>query len=880
MSGFWRKVVFLIRRGSFDRELAEEMRHHVEMKAEKLTEGGVPHDEARYRAQREFGNAVLLKDSSRDFWQWRPVEELAQDLRFGLRMLRRSPGFTCVAVATLALGIAANTTIFSVVSAILLKAPPVTDPDRVMIVLRTGPRDFDPVSAPDFIDWRDQSKVFEEMAAADVYHDFSLTGQREPERLTGMQVSSNYFHVLGVSAMLGRTFLPGEDQPGHDPVVVLGHGLWQRRFASDPGVIGKTVGLDGQKFMIAGVMPAAFRLVAFPNEMWTPLVFSPRDLSPAVRQSHFVHIFARLKSGVAVEKARAEMMTIGRRIDQTYAAPSKSRSATVISLQQYMIQDAHVTAAMILLMSAVGFVLLIACANVASLLLARAAARRQEIAIRISIGAGRLRLVRQLLAESMLIAAIGGSVGLMLAYWGVDLLRTGLHFNDYGSAMAAETVLDARVLAFTAGVSVLAALLFGLAPALQASASNLQATLKQGGRTGAGELGTGKMRGVLVAGEIATALMLLSGAGLMIEGLREEMSASLGFDPEHVLTAEISLRGSRYEDPRQRAAFFRAVIQRLENVPGVLAVAGTTNLPLNAGKRTFTIEGQPVSQAERQRARSFTVSPDYLRVMRIPLMRGRALRESDTATTPGVALVNEAFVRRFFPKQDPIGQRIGIDDDFGQPAWREIVGVTGDVSGYFGQTGDDPQFYEVYLQRPTPEIKLAVRTAANPSSLAAALRNAVWAVDKDQPITGLMPMTRVVSDSGAGDRFLGILLGIFAGMALVLSVVGVYGVTAYAAMQRTHEIGIRMALGARKSDVLRLVVGKGMLLTLVGTAIGLAGALPLPRLLAAAFQDFSAQASAVFIGVPVLVGVSALVASYIPARRAAKVDPMVALRYE
>ncbi len=815
--------------------------------------------------------------------------DLINDLRYGLRMLVKNPGFTAVAVITLALGIAANTTIFSAVSAVLLRKPPVKDPESLMMVLSVN-RSGDlsgypesPASAPDFIDWREQNHVFQGLGAFDPWKNFSLTGHGEPENVTGMRVSANYFDLLGVAAALGRTFLTGEDQPGHEHEVILSHELWKNHFGSDPHAVGTAVKLNDQVYIIVGVMPDQVKLWSLQALVWSPLVFSSEQLSPAGRDSRFCYVVGRLKPGVAVERAQAEMETIAANLGRVYPTLDKNWDAKVISLQEWLILDAHVRPALMILMGAVGFVLLIACANIAGLLLARGAVRQHELAIRAALGAGRFRLVRQFLAESLLMALIGGGFGLLLAYWGTHLLQASLDFNEVASSW--ELSLDARVLIFTLAISLSAVLLFGLIPALQASKPDVQATLKEGGRTGTAGTARARVRRVFVVSEMALALVLLAGAGLMIKSFIEAFRTNPGFNPRQVLTAQVSLPSSRYGSPSKQATFFQQVTERLQNIPGVGSIAATTSLPLSAEPETapFNIEGEPsLPPHKRPQARYYVTGPDYLRTMEIPLIKGRVFTDLDRAGAPPVVLVNDEFVRRFFPKGNALGQHISVDTGKGtSTVWREIVGVTGNVKEWFGQPGFNPQIYAPYLQAPSAEMTLVVRTRSDPASLAPELRRTVWSVDKDQPIGSVIAMSEVIrARGGAGDRLMGELLGIFAGLALLLAAVGIYGVIAYSVTQRTHEMGIRMALGAENLDVLKLVVGEGLKLAGMGLLIGLAPAFALPSLLASAFPGFSVHATPVFVSVPALVASVSFLASYIPARRATKVDPMVALRYE
>jgi putative ABC transport system permease protein len=812
------------------------------------------------------------------------IETLVQDLRYGLRTLANNPSFTAVTVITLALGIAANTTIFSLLSGVLLRKAPVRDPDRVTMILSTGRAEGwdqnlqNPSSAPDFVAWRDGNHVFENMAATDPWKSFSLTGEGHPERIPGSRVSANYFDVLGVSAALGRTFLPGEDQPGRGQVVILSHELWKNRYDSDPQVMGKTLKLDGRDHTIIGIMPEAFKLWIFPARVWIPLVFSSDQLGPKGRESWPFYVFGRLKAGTTRQEAQAEMTTLVRHLGRDYAETDKDWEAMVLSLQEFQIRYARVRAALLLLMGAVGFVLLIVCANVAGLLLARAAARQHEMAVRAALGASRVRLIRQLLSESFLMALLGGAMGVLLAWWGIKLLHAGLNFNDLVKTM--EFGIDPQVLVFTLGVSLLTVMLFGLFPALQASKPNL----KEGGRTGTSGKSASRMWRLLVIGQMASALVLLTGAGLMINAFLEEVNVDPGFNRHQLVTANLSLPSSRYPSSSKRAAFFQQVLGQVQNLPAVRSVALTGSLPLaaEAGMVPFSIEEQPSMPTQRPQARYYVVSSGYFSTMEIPLIEGRTFTDFDDANAPPVALVNQAFVRRFFPRGNALGQHISLDPGLPRPGpGNEIVGAVGNVKDWSGQPGHDPQIYESYLQSPSASATLVARTRLDPGVLAPGLRRALWSVDKDQPLDNVMTMAQVMNGSGeGGDRLMGQLLGIFAGLALVLAVVGIYGIVAYSVTQRTHELGIRMALGAESRDVLKLVLGEGARLSATGLALGLGASLLLPRLLASAFTGFYVQAAPVFLIVSGLVAGGSVLASYVPARRASKVDPMVALRCE
>jgi predicted permease len=884
----WLKQLFS-RRGLYG-DLSEEIREHLEEKIEELVAGGMSRKEATYAARREFGNVTLVEEDSRKVWRWSAIEDLFMDVRFGARMLRKNPGFAAVAILTLALGIAANSTIFSMVSGWMLRPPRIKDHARVVMILSTNPAkglawDQNPVSVPDFVAWRGQSQSFEDMVASQL-SDFALTGEGEPERLEGMRVSASYFDVLGVSPALGRTFLPGEDHPGHDPVVILGDGLWQRRFGSNPKVVGEAVRLNGDSYKVVGIMPKSYRLGYYDPQLWMPLVFPPQSLLPAARDDRSLDVMARLKSGVSVETAKAEMAALALRSEQTYPGTSKGWGATAMPIQKYMAEEFKV--AMRLLMGAVVFVLLIACANIASLQLTRASARQREFAVRVALGAGRFRLVRQMLVESLLLGLAGGGLGLLLASWGVSLLRSALNWSDYVRSLSLEVTLDNTVLAFTFGISVLAAILFGLAPALHGTASDLHSTLKEGGRAGSQSRARNRTHSVLVTAEIALALALLIGAGIIVQDFLYKVNAGFGIDPNQVLTANICLSSTRYKDPSKQAVFFQEAIRRLEALPGVISAGATTTLVPSATEVeravTFSIAGQAVlSRAQRARTDYYAISSDYLRTQRIPLIRGRSFLPSDSAQAPPAALVNQAFVQRFLPSEQPIGKHIRIDTSASdRPDWSEIVGIVGNVNDPERDWKEMPQVYEPSLQRPSSVMTLVVRTRSDPAAFAPMLRRAVWDVDKEQPITRVQSMNQVIADYGAGGITKVTMMGTFAGLALGLAVVGVFGVMAYTVAQRTHEMGIRMALGARRSDVLRMVLRKGMVLGAFGVGIGLALGAPLMWLQQASegvVTPFD-QRAPVYLAAAFLISLTVLLATYVPARRATKVDPIVALRYE
>ena len=808
------------------------------------------------------------------------------DLRFALRQLRKNPGFAAVAVLTLALGIGANTAIFTLANGILLRRPPILKPNEVVVISSINPAkgpDRYPASAPEFVRWRQESRSFAQMAASEG-DEFILTGEGEPARIAGTRVSSSYFRVLGVDAALGRTFAADEEQIGKDRVVVLSHELWQSRFGSDPSVIGRPIKLNRASYTVIGVMPARFRLLAFPTSLWVPLALGSERLAPAAPEVRSLDVIARLKPRVAVVAAQAELAAIEQRIDQSYPATARGWSATVLQLQRYMIEYIHVEAALAFLSGTVFFVLLIACANIANLLLARAASRQKEFAIRAAVGASRFRLVRQSLIESLLLALAGGGLGLLLANWALNSLRAALNWNAFVRLIANETRVDTGVLAFTLGLSVLAALLFGLVPAIRATATNLNLTLKEGGWNPSVVFTRGRSRSVLVVAETGLALALLIGAGLFMEQFVHALYHGFGIDPKGVATAKVTLPPRDYGDSARQTAFVRKLLERVASSPEVASAGVTTLLPPSEEGRSvsFNIRERPAPTREaRPQTRYFAVSEQFLQTLRIPLIQGRCFSDFDDARAPGVVLVNEAFVKRFFPNESPLGKHLTLETgETNRLAWSEIVGVVGNVTDWFGEPRPTPQIYQPILQSPAADLTLVARTSLDAATLGEALRRAVWDVDKDLPITEVRTMERVIADASGGDRLMSQLMGLFAGLALALATIGVFGVIGYNVAQRRREIGIRMALGAQKQDVVHLVVGKGMLVAGLGALSGLVLALPLPGLMTAAFTGFNTRPTPIFLGALSVITFVAFLASYIPARRASRIDPMVPLRYE
>src|SRR5712692_3645573 len=819
------------------------------------------------------------------------METMMQDLHYAVRQLLKSLGFTAAAVLTLALGIAVNATMFSLVSAFLLRRPPGREPDRVAVVSSVNPAggflpDVLPVSAPNYLAWREANHVFADMAAAEEDRTVSLTAQgrsaeeSRPEALRSAAVSPNYFSVFGVSPLLGRTLAEGEDQPGHDHVVILSHELWERHFGSDASLIGRTIQLNRENYTVIGVMPSSFRLLGFTPQLWIPLVLTAADQTAAARKNRSLRLFARLKPAVTLEQARAEMTTLARRAEENFPETEKGWGAAVRTLSDFLIYDFGIRSALAILMTTVGFVLMIACANVTGLLLARATGRRKELGIRIALGAGRLRIIRQLLTENLVIASLGGSMGLLLADWGINFVRARINFNEAISAVPLS--LDWNVLLFALGVSLFSAVLCGLAPALKASRTDINTNLKDESRAASAGRSHSRLQTVLVTGEIALALFLLIGTGLLIRGIFLIEHQNLGFRADHLLTASVTLDEARYKDASQRSLFVRDLIPRLQHIPGTDAVAAASDLPATwPGSVTLRIKGQPELPAnQRLSALDVVVTTDYFQVAGIPVMRGRTLTEMDNSTAPRVVLVNQEFVHRHLKDEQPLGKQIRLDVSGATLEWSEIVGVVDNVKTHSEGTRDDPQVYEPFLQRPVPSFSVMVRATSEPNSLASALRNAVAQVDAELPLDRVMSMPAVIERQKGGNPFFTRVLGSFAILALILAAIGIYGLVAYSVGQRAHEIGIRMALGARSPDVLRLVLWEGVKMAAMGGVIGIAMALPLPRIFDALFYGLHLREPLLYLIVPMAIFVVATLATYIPARRATRVDPMAALHQE
>jgi len=796
------------------------------------------------------------------------------DIRYGLRMLVKAPGFTVVAVVTLALGIGANTAIFSVVNRLLLNPLPFKDGHRIVYLWRGSPQVSRIVmlpSAETISLWREEAKSFEGMEAFS-YREFVLTGEGEPESIVGKLVSPSLFTFLGVEPQLGRTFLPQEAQPGADRVAVISHGFWKRRFGSDPGILGRQVTLNHESYAVVGVMPPRFRLFRDNEQLWAPRSLNPT--SPGAPSPRF-YVIARLKPGVTVRQAQSELDVLSTRIvDQ--GAHTKGWTGIIKTPQDHL--GPNTPRAILVLFVAVGFVLLIACANIANLMLARNAGREKEIAIRLALGAGRARLIRQLLVESLLLALAGGAAGILLAYWGLDLI---IALRPDEIPQLEDVNLSRGVIGFSLGLSALTGVLCGLLPAVQASRPNLQQALKQGAPSGSTAIGKRFFQKAMVVAEVALSLMLLVGAGLMVRSFARLQSDDPGFKPEKIVSMRLTLPKNRYPEKSQQSIFFRQLLERIRQLPGVNAADLASSIPpfINIFHGRLEIEGRAVEEADQPPLFSGGhVGPDYFQTIGIPVLRGRAFTEQDDQRAAKAVVINEEMTRRYWPGEDPIGQHIRFDakDD-----WSTIVGVVGSVKAMgLDLIVSSMQTYFPYDQDPEPAMVVIVRAAANPARLIPALKGQVWGLDRDLPITELMTLEQALSDALARPRFNLVLLSTFALLAVILSAVGIYGLLSYSVSQRTREIGIRLALGAEPRDILRLAVGQGMVLTLIGAAIGLVSAVALTRFIASLLFGVSPTDPLTFALITLLLAGVALAACYLPARRAMRVDPMVALRYE
>ena len=879
----------LFRRDAMEAEMDEELRSHFENQVEKLVASGLPREEATRRARLGFGGYEQLKEECRDARGVSFVETLIQDLRYALRMLRNSPGFTAVAILTLALGVGANTAIFSVIDSVLLRPLPYQDPDGIVMVWENDsqhPNPHNTVSPPDFLDWQSRNSVFAEMSAL-FDQRVILTGNGVPQEVVVQDVSANFFSVLGVHPILGPGFTAENGKPGHDDVIVLSYGFWKERFASDPGIIGKPVVLNGHPQIVVGVAPKNFTwfikdgsFTGAKPQMWTPFIF-PASFSDRKGVGRFLTVVARLKPGATVPQAQSQMNTIAARIAEEYPDFNGYWEANVVSVRDQISGDLR--PALLILFGAVGFVLLIACANVSSLLLARAATREREIAVRTAIGASRWRIARQLLTESVLLALIGGVIGMALAIWGTNLLLAASPENllDLHSIP-----IDWRVLAFAGGSTLLAGLLFGMLPSYISAHSGISETLKEGGRGSSAGRQLSLARGAFVVAQISLALVLLAGSGLLIRSFVRLVGVDPGFDASHLLTFKVSLPSSKYKTDAALLIFFRQLVTRISHLPGVRS-ASMNSFPPFSGLGSAT-GVHVLSQPERSLmdlpvAAVRIIGADYFSTMQIPLRAGRTFNEQELTEERHVVIINQAFADQYLKGVNPLGQKAVIymkSLEESKNTASEIIGVVGDVRQMGLDTPAEPTVYWPHPELVMSEMTVVVRTENDPLTLVSAVRNELQQMDPEQPMAAIATMDQLLSGSLSRSRFTMLVLGVFAALALVLACVGIYGVIAYSVTQRIQEFGIRMALGANRHDVFRLVLGQGTRLTLLGIGLGIVAALIVTRLMATLLYGISATDPLTFVAVALLLALVALAACYIPARRATRVDPIVALRYE
>jgi putative ABC transport system permease protein len=803
------------------------------------------------------------------------METLFKDLRYGVRSLLKQPTFTLVAVITLALGIGGNSAMFSVVNAVLLRPLQYPEPDRIAVLEGVNPPrgiTQSNMSIPDFADWQNQNQVFEHMAGF-IAGGVLLNNGEETERVHGTAVTADFFALFRTPSLHGRTLQADDAQPGRDPIAVLGYGIWQRRFGGDTGVVGRRIILSGKSTTIVGVMPQGFDYPVR-SEAWVPL---PLDPAKEARDNRYMSVIARLKSGASLSQARVQLNTINQRLAQSYNETNHGWGVKVMTLQDRLVSD--VRRSLLILLGAVAFVLLIACANIANLLLARATARHKEIAVRTALGASRWRIVRQLLTESLLLSLAGGAFGLLFSVW---LTKVLIAISPADSPRFDEIRPDARVFIFTITLTVVTGVVFGLAPALQASRSDLIEGLKEGLRANAGGARSNRLRGLLMVAEIAMSFMLLVGAGLLIKSFLHLREVKPGFNADNLLTMRISVPPGKFKENQERVQFFQQAIDRIQSVTGVQSAGMVLSLPL--GGDTFNVwrgyirEGRPATPEESGDAAYLATTPDYFRALQVPLIDGRFFSDRDTDNTPKVVIVNETMARKLWPGQSPVGKHITIWRDEQFP--REIVGVVGETKR---SLDDDPsqQMYVPYAQDASwSSMSFVIRTSGDPASTSPAVRNEIRSLDKGAPVFNVRTMNDVLATSVAPRRTPMLLLSAFAAAALLLAMIGIYGVTAYYVTQRTQEIGIRMALGAQMSDVLKLVLRGGMALATIGIVAGVVGAFILTRWMSSLLFGVKPTDALTFIAVSLCLLVTALLACYLPARRASKVDPLVALRYE
>ncbi|HLJ40189.1 MAG TPA: ABC transporter permease [Candidatus Acidoferrales bacterium] len=877
-----RRLRMLFRREQFDHDMDDEMRVHLELREKEYTQNGFSPEEAHMAARKNFGNALAIREVSHDSWGWAWLEHLGQDLRFAFRMFATNPGFTAVAVLTLALGIGANTAIFSVVYGVLLQPLPYKDASRLVVLNETTPKVGSvSVSYPNFLDWRQQCHAFSQIAAV---HDvgFNLAGVTQPENISGEAVSPNFFSMIGVKPFLGRDFEASEEKPGTAPVVLLSYELWQSHMGGDRNAIGRTITLDGRSFTIVGVLPPKFRSLDKTDVMLPIGVWATNNSEVANERGERgdMVVIGRLAPHVTFAQARTEMEGIAARLAKEYPGTNDQFGVALKTIRDVFVGDAR--PAILVLFGAVMFVLLIACANVANLFLVRGAARTKEIALRMAFGASRGRIIRQMLTESFVLSFCGGVLGLALAIAGIHGIARLIPMDMLSGA---SVNLNGAVLLFAAGIIVLAAFIFGLAPAMHSTKPDVQSELKEGGRTASASAAQNKLRGALAIAEISLALILLVGAGLMMKSLYKLMSVDPGLRPDRVLNMEMDLRTQQYSKDPAILNFWQQVLERVRALPGVENAAVGTVLPLtdNHSRADITIEGMALpTPGNFPHPDYHEVSPGFISTLGVPLLRGRTFMDTDKQGAPLVGMVNARLAKQYWPNQDPIGKRFmfGHPSAKTPPKWINVIGVVGDTKLYGLANPSRLEVYVSSLQYPDSTMNLVVKSRIAPAALISAIRSAVASIDKNQPIFAISTMNQLVSDSVATRRITLALLGLFSALALILAAIGIYGVISYSVAQRTHEIGIRMALGAQHKDVLRMILRQGVKIAVAGVAIGVIVSLGLTQLMSSLLFSVSAADPLTFAGVAVLLVLVAMLACYIPARRALRVDPMVALRYE
>ncbi len=867
------------RRDAWDEERAREIETYLQIETDENMARGMTRQEARYAARRKLGNPTSIREEIYRMNSLGMLETIWQDLKYAARVIRKSPGFAFFAITVLALGIAANTAIFSIADAVLLRPLPYRDAGRLVMVWEDGSSYGFPQDTPapgNFSDWSTRNHVFVDVAAYS-WDDLNLTGDGHPEQLTGDEVSANLFSVLGVSPMLGRDFRPDDNAPGAARVTILSHGLWLRRFGGDTRIVGQQMRLDGEKCTVIGVMPHGFLYPDRKTELWVPWQFTKEKLTD--HGSHFLHVVARLRPGVSLQTANADLATIAKQLEQEHPDSNAKIGAFAVALREDLAGDMR--PAILVLFGAVCFVLLIACANIANLVLARASGKRRELAMRLTLGASRLRIVGQMLTESLLLAMIAGAIGLTLSVWATKFLATLI---PSGIAPLEDSVLDGRVFLFTAGVSIVTGILFGVAPALRVSGLDLATSLKDGG--GRGHVGSGGqgLRDVLVVGEVALAIVLLAGAALMIRSFENLVHLDPGFRADHVLILRTPIQMQKYDTQARRTAFYDLVLEKVEHLPGVVAAGYTTWIPLtNEGGATgITIEDHPEpAPGQMPIPNARIVSRNYMAALRMKLIAGRLFDQRDGSGTQLAALINQAMARSFWPGENPVGKRFKRGRFREDVPWITVVGIVGDVHQAGPASPARAEMYFPYQQQEFfPPDYLAVRASGDPLLLAEPSRQQVWSVDKQQPVADVMALEQLVGENLAPRRMQASLLGGFAGLALLLAALGIYAVLSFAVTQRTQEIGVRVALGADSRDVLRMVFSHGLKLFAIGAVLGLAAALGLSRTMGHLLYGISASDPVSFLTVTLVLGAVTLLACYIPARRAMRVDPLVALRYE